>query len=321
MASPWLQRVEQRIASKVATLYEVLSRNRFTRYPWAVIQTYSRGQGALLAGSMAYYTFLSILPLLMITGSIVGTLLQENEGIRRALEEAVQQVFPGIGAEDVLNQLIESRAAFGILGLVTVSYAGSGFVGAMTACLNTMWEVPSGRNPLGQKLLNFTVVLLLGIVLLGSVGVTLWVAYLTRVALGSSATPIATRIELIASPLSLFLVLLLLYRALPARRLTLRSQMRGAVIGALSIEILKRGFAFWAENSAGISVLPRSLVSVVLLLVWLGFFGQVILYGAAVNVVRDRKKRGVSLFPSGRAGPDRAVPWAAAEPPASREDR
>jgi YihY family inner membrane protein len=320
MASPWLQRVEQRIASKVATLYEVLSRNRFTRYPWAVIQTYSRGQGALLAGSMAYYTFLSILPLLMITGSIVGTLLQENEGIRRALEEAVRQVFPGIGAEDVLNQLIESRAAFGILGLVTVSYAGSGFVGAMTACLNTMWEVPSGRNPLGQKLLNFTVVLLLGIVLLGSVGVTLWVAYLTRVALGSSATPIATRIELIASPLSLFLVLLLLYRALPARRLTLRSQMRGAVIGALSIEILKRGFAFWAENSAGISVLPRSLVSVVLLLVWLGFFGQVILYGAAVNVVRDRKKRGVSLFPSERSGPG-AVPWAAAEPPASREDR
>jgi membrane protein len=321
MASPWLQRVEKRIASTVATLYEVLSRNRFTRYPWAVIQTYSRGQGALLAGSMAYYTFLSILPLLMITGSIVGTLLQENEGIRRALEEAVQQVFPGIGAEDVLNQLIESRAAFGILGLVTVSYAGSGFVGAMTACLNTMWEVPSGRNPLGQKLLNFMVVLLLGIVLLGSVGVTLWVAYLTRVALGSSATPIATRIELIASPLSLFLVLLLLYRALPARRLTLRSQMRGAVIGALSIEILKRGFAFWAENSAGISVLPRSLVSVVLLLVWLGFFGQVILYGAAVNVVRDRKRLGVSLFPSERASPGRAVPWVAPGPPANREDR
>jgi YihY family inner membrane protein len=130
----------------------------------------------------------------------------------------------------------------------------------------------------------------------------LWVAYLTRVALGSSATPIATRIELIASPLSLFLVLLLLYRALPARRLTLGSQMRGAIVGALSIELLKRAFAFWAENSAGISVLPRSLVSVVLLLVWLGFFGQVILYGAAINVVRDRKRRGVSLFP-----PDREI--------------
>jgi len=300
MAVPWLQRVEQRLGSAVDGLYETLTHNRFTRYPWAVVQTYSRGQGALLAGSMAYYTFLSILPLLMITGSIVGTLSQGNEGVRTALEDAVRQVFPGIGAEEVLNQLIESRAAFGILGLITVAYAGSGFVGALTACLNTMWDVPSGRNPFGQKLLNFMVVLVLGIVLLGSVGVTLWVAYLTRVALGSSATPIATRIELIASPLSLFLVLLFLYRALPARRLTLRSQMRGAIVGAVSIELLKRGFAFWADNSAGISVLPRSLVSVVLLLVWLGFFGQVILYGAAINVVRDRKRRGVSLFPSGQ---------------------
>lgn len=310
MASPWLQRVEQRLGTSVDALYRTLSRNRFTRYPWAVIQTYSRGQGALLAGSMAYYTFLSILPLLMITSSIVGTLSQGNEGIRLALEEAVQQVFPGIGAEEVLNQLIESRAAFGILGLITVSYAGSGFVGALTACLNTMWEVSTGRNPLGQKLLNFMVVLLLGIVLLGSVGATLWVAYLTEVALGSSATPVASRIELIASPLSLFLVLLLLYRALPARRLTWRSQVFGAIVGAVSIEILKRGFALWAENSAGISVLPRSLVSVVLLLVWLGFFGQVILYGAAVNVVRDRKKRGVSLFPSERAQRARPIPGA-----------
>ena len=303
MAVPWLRRVEQRLGSAVEGLYQTLTHNRFTRYPWAVVQTYSRGQGALLAGSMAYYTFLSILPLLMIASSIVGTLSQGNEGVRTALEDAVRQVFPGIGAEEVLNQLIESRAAFGILGLITVAYAGSGFVGALTACLNTMWEVPSGRNPFGQKLLNFMVVLVLGIVLLGSVGVTLWVAYLTRVALGSSATPIATRIELIASPLSLFLVLLLLYRALPARRLSLRSQVRGAIIGAVSIELLKRGFAFWADNSAGISVLPRSLVSVVLLLVWLGFFGQVILYGAAINVVRDRKRRGVSLFPPGQKIP------------------
>jgi membrane protein len=290
-------RIERRVATAVDNVYAALGNNRYTRYPWAVIQTYSRGQGALLAGSMAYYTFLSILPLLMITGSVIGTLSLENEGLRTALEEAVQQLFPGIGARRVLNQLIESRAAFGVLGLITVSYAGSGFVGALTACLNQMWDVRSGRNPLGQKLLNFTVVLLLGLVLLGSVGLTLWVAYLTRVALGSDATPWAERLELFASPISLFLVLLLLYRVLPARQLTWRSQLRGAIIGAVAIEILKRGFAFWADNSAGIAVLPRSLVSMVLLLVWLGFFGQVILYGAAVNVVRDRRKRGLPLWP------------------------
>jgi uncharacterized BrkB/YihY/UPF0761 family membrane protein len=36
---------------------------------------------------------------------------------------------------------------------------------------------------------------------------------------------------------------------------------------------------------------------VTLLLVWLGFFGQLILYGAALNVVLDRRRRGEPILP------------------------
>jgi membrane protein len=297
------KRVEQRLGHSVDKLYESLSTNRVTRFPWAVIQTFSAGEGALLAGSMAYYTFLSLLPLLMIAGSIVGILSSGSAGVQEALTGAVEQVFPGISGTALLNQLIQARAAFGILGLLLVAYAGSGFVGALTACLNRMWRVSTGRNPVGQKLLNFLLVMLLGAVLLGSVALTLWVAYLTsRVTQGSSVAPVAQQLERFASPISLFVCLLLVYRLLPARRLSWRSQIPGAALGAVALEILKRGFALWAQNSAGLSALPRSLLSVVLLLVWLGFFGQVILYGAAFNVVRDRKKRGLSVFPPSYSG-------------------
>jgi membrane protein len=291
------QQVEERLGSAVGRLYAALERNRYTRFPWAVIQTFSAGQGALLAGSMAYFTFLSLLPLLMIGSFILGSILEGNVAAQDALTDAVRQVFPGIAAGKILNQLIESRVVFGVLGLVTVAYAGSGFVGALTACLNRMWEVTTGRNPVGQKILNFVVVLLLSLVLIGSVGLTLWVAYLTRITIGE-AGGVAQRIEFFASPISLFIVLLVLYRILPARKLSWRSQIPGAVAGAVSIEVLKRAFQFWAQNSAGISALPRTLLSVVLLLVWLGFFGQIILYGAALNVVIHRRRRGVSIFPT-----------------------
>jgi membrane protein len=291
------QQVEERLGSAVGRLYAALERNRYTRFPWAVIQTFSAGQGALLAGSMAYFTFLSLLPLLMIGSFILGSILEGNVAAQDALTDAVRRVFPGIAAGKILNQLIESRVVFGVLGLVTVAYAGSGFVGALTACLNRMWEVTTGRNPVGQKILNFVVVLLLSLVLIGSVGLTLWVAYLTRITIGE-AGGVAQRIEFFASPISLFIVLLVLYRILPARKLSWRSQIPGAVAGAVSIEVLKRAFQFWAQNSAGISALPRTLLSVVLLLVWLGFFGQIILYGAALNVVIDRRRRGVSIFPT-----------------------
>jgi membrane protein len=263
-----------------------------------VVQTFSEGQGALLSGSMAYYTFLSLLPLLMIAGFVLGAVSKGDPVVQTALVNAVERLFPGANGEEILNQLIGARATFGILGFLTVSYAASGFMGALTASLNRMWEVPTGRNPVGQKVLNIVVVIFLGLVLLSSAGFTIWVVYLTRGRLGSTGAMIVQRVELVSSLLSLFLVLLLLYAILPARRLGWRSQMPGAVFGAISVEILKRGFAFWAQHSAGVAVLPRSVLSIVLLLVWLGFLGQLILYGAALNVVAERRRRGADLFPT-----------------------
>jgi membrane protein len=289
--------LEMRIARAVDALYRWLSRNRVTRFPWAVIQTFSDGQGALLSGSMAYYTFLSLLPLLMIAGFAVGAVSHGDPGVQAALVTAVERVFPGISGEEILTQLIRARVAFGVVGLVTLSYAASGFVGALTASLNRMWEVPRGRNPIGQKVLNILIVGLLGAVLLASVSVTIWAAYWSRRALGNDARAVIQGIDFVGGPLSFFLVLLLLYRVLPAKSMSWRSQAPGAISGAVTIELLKRGFAFWADHSAGVAVLPRSLVSVVLLLVWLGFLGQAILYGAAMNVVADRRRRGTSLFP------------------------
>jgi uncharacterized BrkB/YihY/UPF0761 family membrane protein len=90
-----------------------------------------------------------------------------------------------------------------------------------------------------------------------------------------------------------------MYRVLPARKLTWWNQIPGALLGAVGLEILKRGFALWTERSAGVSALPRSLLSVVLLLLWLGFFSQLILYGAALNVVIDHRRAGRALFSSG----------------------
>ena len=303
MARPQLrpQGIEARIERAIASLYRWLEGNRITRVPWAVIQTFSYAEGALLSGSMAYYTFLSLLPLLMVTGFVLGTISQGSAEIRDALSGAIAQLFPGVQASEILSQLIRARVAFGILGFIAVVYGGSGFVGALTACLNRMWRVPTGRSPVGQKLVNLLVIVLLGFVLLGSVGVTIWFSYLTRTLLHESATPVLRLIELVGSPLSVFAVLLTLYRILPARPLSWRTQVPGAILGAVGIEILKRAFTFWAQHSAGIAALPRSLLSVVLLLVWHGFFGQLILYGAAFNVVRERRRLGLPIMPPQQA--------------------
>lgn len=59
---------------------------------------------------------------------------------------------------------------------------------------------------------------------------------------------------------------------LPARGLSWRGRLPGALLGTAGIELHKRVFTLWAQRSAGLALLPRFVVSVVLLLVWLGLF-------------------------------------------------
>jgi membrane protein len=292
---------EVHIEQAIGRLYRFLAGNRWTRLPWAVVQTFSKAEGALLSGSMAYYTFLSLLPLLMVAAFVIATFASPGPDARATVAEALNQVFPGIGTEvfeDVIDQVVVNRAALGVFGLLSVAYAGSGFVGSMTACLNRMWKVPAGRNPVGQKVVNILIVMLLGSVLLGSALLTIWVSATAQETLNLGPTsPVISMIEEVAAPASMLVVLLLMYRLLPARPHSWLSQIPGAIFGGVGFYLLKRGFDLWASHSAGIGALPRSLVSVTLLLVWLGFFGQLILYGAALNVVLDRRHRGEPILP------------------------
>jgi membrane protein len=292
---------EVHIEQAIGRLYRFLAGNRWTRLPWAVVQTFSKAEGALLSGSMAYYTFLSLLPLLMVAAFVIATFASPGPDARATVAEALNQVFPGIGTEvfeEVIDQVVVNRAALGVFGLLSVAYAGSGFVGSMTACLNRMWKVPAGRNPVGQKVVNILIVMLLGSVLLGSALLTIWVSATAQETLNLGPTsPVISMIEEVAAPASMLIVLLLMYRLLPARPHSWLSQIPGAIFGGVGFYLLKRGFDLWASHSAGIGALPRSLVSVTLLLVWLGFFGQLILYGAALNVVLDRRRRGEPIMP------------------------
>ena len=290
-------RVEASVERAIAWLYAWLARNRVTRLPWAVVQTFSRAQGALLSGSMAYYTFLSLVPLLMVAAFVIGTLARSNPQVSSAVSTAVGQLLPGVQGREVVDQLIGVRVAFGIFGLLSVAYAGSGFVGSMTACMNRMWEVETGRNPVSQKAFNILIVMLLSTVLLGSVGLTIWIGYAARAVFGNEAGPLLRLVSTLASPFSMLVLLLLLYRLLPARRHSWLSQVPGALLGAIGVDLLKRAFALWTERSAGVGALPRSLLSVVLLLIWLGLFAQLVLYGAALNVVLDRRRHRLPLLP------------------------
>src|SRR4029450_728327 len=105
---------EIHIEQAIGRLYRFLAGNRWTRFPWAVVQTFSKAEGALLSGSMAYYTFLSLLPLLRGAPLASAPFPSPDLEAQATVAEALNQIFPGVGTEvfqEVIDQVVSNSAA------------------------------------------------------------------------------------------------------------------------------------------------------------------------------------------------------------------
>ena len=111
-----------------------------------------------LAAALAFYTLLSLMPLLLIVISIAGLVL----GPRAAETGIMQQVQILIGAPraGIIQALLEGArkradgfAATG-LGFVTLLLGASGMLTELRSALNTIWDVTSRRLTASQELTN-----------------------------------------------------------------------------------------------------------------------------------------------------------------------
>ncbi len=96
-----------------------------TRYVWSVLVHFYRNQGLLLAGAVAYYTLLSIIPLLGL--SLIGlSHIIEEARLIEALGTYLELVVPGHSADlvEALEQVLAQRSTvtgFGVAVLLFFS--------------------------------------------------------------------------------------------------------------------------------------------------------------------------------------------------------
>jgi len=82
-------------------------------------------------------------------------------------------------------------------------------------------------------------------------------------------------------------------RVLPNTELPWKSLLPGALLGAIGLEVLKIGGAYYVPKAvASSSQLYGSLGIVFAVLAWLLLFGRLVVYSAVFNVVRYEKHQG-----------------------------
>ena len=265
-----------------------------------------------LGAALAFYSILSIAPLLIIAIAVAAVAFGE----RAAKGELVGQIEKMVGAEGAkaIQDMLANAHKPGsgliatILGVATLLAAASGVFGQLQDALNTIWEVrpKPGRGLLAgikDRLLPFLMVLATGALLL--VSLALSTAVSATLALATKLTPgLAPLLQLgdvLVSAVVVTLLFAMIFKLLPDAKVAWRDVWVGAslttvlfLIGKAAIGIyLGRGSYGSAYGAAG---------SLVVLLVWTYYSSQILFFGAEfTKTYADR--HGSRIEPSAGAEP------------------
>ncbi|GLU49566.1 YhjD/YihY/BrkB family envelope integrity protein [Nocardiopsis ansamitocini] len=252
-------------------------------------ERYADQRGNQLAASVTYFSFLSFFPLIALAFSVLGYVAVFDMGARSYMEQAIDDLLPGLAEQLPIDQVAQARTGAGVIGLLGLLYAGLGAIAALREALHIIWlkNPADGPNFLLAKLWDVVVVVLLGAALLASVAftsvaqaATSWL--LSWVALdGAWFALVATRLLGLAIAITFdTFIFMVLFARLSGTRRPWRLLWRGALLGAVGFEALK---ALGALLIAGTLSNPvfASFAVVVGLLVWINVVLRFVIFAAA----------------------------------------
>ena len=232
------------------------------------------------AGSLAFQTLLSIVPILAIILSILNVFVVFAP-FKHSIEDfLVQNFMPGAGMvlNNYLTDFIGKTSSVPILGGVFLFIIALFLISTVDHTLNEIWEVHAPRKALQGFTLYWTV-LTLGPVLIGSsLAASSYVWYMIF-----TAGPL---LEMKTSFLSLFPVFnsivafFLLYMLVPNRRVRFVHAFSGAILAAVLFELSKRWFAFYITHIATFQHIYGALSVIPMLFFWIYLGWIVVLTGA-----------------------------------------
>jgi membrane protein len=237
---------------------EFLSRWRRlrTRYRWLdhlarAVDRYVDHNGYHYVASIAYFSLLSLIPMMLVAFSVAGFVLAGEQPLLQQLQHSISSLVPGSLGQKVgtlLNGFIDQRTNVGILGLAVGLYSGWNWINALRDALTAMWDQQRPPLPLVRTvfrdilaLLSLSAALIVSFALSASGGFL--GNYLLKLAGLDDTSWAHTAVSLGSVPLALladWLVFLWVLARLPREAVGMRSAMRGAVAAAIGFELLKQ---------------------------------------------------------------------------------
>jgi membrane protein len=268
---------------------------------WHLLKTaasdWLRHRDARLGAALAYYSVFSLGPLLLIVVSIAGLFFGED-AVRTALAAQFRSLIGPLGSQAVDTMLKGSgspsagtlTAAFGVVLLLV---AAVGVVAQLKDAINTIWETqePEGAGLWWYArtyLISFAGILGLGFLLAVSLVISTVLSAMSAW-MGGGESLFWQAVNFVISLGVLTLLFALFFRWFPDAPVDWADAWRGGLVTAVLFNVGKLAIA-WYIGSQGLESSYGAAASVVVLLIWVYYSAQIVLFGAEITHVYAQQK-------------------------------
>jgi membrane protein len=257
--------------------------------PLAVVYKFFDDQGVYLAVIITYYTFVSIVPLLLLATSVLGFVLQGDPGLRAQVLDSAVASFPVVGEQLGRPEGLRGSGAAVLVGALFALYGSLGLGTAVQNALLTAWSVPrnSRPNPFLLRLRS------LALLFAGGLALALVSAVPAVVQVAAELVDLSAWLRWLLPLASLLVVAAILTALLwlgAGRRHRLRSGVPGALLIAVCWQALQQGStALVGQSLRQASSMNQTFALVLGLLAVMYVASLVVVLGVETNVVLQRR--------------------------------
>ncbi|MCD9512218.1 virulence factor BrkB family protein [Photobacterium phosphoreum] len=257
---------------------------RIMEYFGYLIQRVNHDRLTVTAGSMAYVTLLSLVPLLTVVVSALSAIPAFAGAGTQVQQFVITNFVPAAGAvvTTYLNEFVVNAGKMTVVGIGALFVVAMMLISSIDKSLNYIWRVKKKRRWI-ISLAVYWMILTLGPILLGS-SIALS-SYLGSLALLDHQTlhgVVQQSLQWLPSMMS-GLAFLLLYALVPNCKVQFKHALIGALCSSILFELSKKGFVIYLAHFHSYQMIYGALSVIPILFVWVYLCWCIVLLGAEIT--------------------------------------
>jgi membrane protein len=267
---------------------------RSVRAAGIAAETYTRAACSQRAAAISYHVLFSLVPFVALLVSVLELVLPETTQGRAVAWLLGAVPFPddvGESVENAVERAGPPATAAGAVALAGLLWTASGMMASIRSAFRAVWASDATRPYLRGKLVDLTLVLGAGVLVVSAFGLTVVVQLVTetsteiaeRLGRDGAATSNLGSLGQLAGSLALaFAAFLLLYRVVPTVAPRLQDVLPGAIVAAVGFHLASAGFSIYVTRFADFDEIYGPMGAVLAFLVLVYVAAMVLLFGACV---------------------------------------